>query len=503
MREPIRQDIFTMIDEVVEEFRVADPDGRGLRPYQVEFLTEKVAYFKHTSTFDEMGLGKTVQCIAADAVRRKMRPKRTNKTLVVAPLTGVIDQWVTEFNKWQPQLVVRRINPKKRYDLFAEEADVYIIHPEGLRLEKEILKELEWRHFIFDECHRVKNRRAKTTEAAKEVGKSAEFRTGASGTPEENRPDELWSIFEWMYPNKATRVEADLGHWTQKLLNSYWRFYDRFIDYYEDENGYDHVKGTKNEEELRKLFGPLYIRRLKSDVAKDLPPKQYTKIEVELPPKQRRPYDEMKGQLLAWVGEKQNQPLIANIAIAQMVRLQQFTLGYGEIVPKTITRKNGDVETVNELRLQEPSVKLDAMMDLLEDLGNAQAIVFSTSKQAINMAKIRLDNAKIPTSIITGDITDAIRRKHISDFQEGKTRVLVSTIRAGGVGMNLQNASNVIFLDRDWSPAKNMQAEDRSHRMGQKNPVNIYDIIAKKTIDQKKHTTIEKKWEWIRDTIGV
>jgi SNF2 family DNA or RNA helicase len=510
-------EVLDAIEQAITELEYKDPvagELYKLRPYQQEFLRTKAPHYDHIGTFDEMGVGKTIQLIALDHVRRLQvgdnygRSTGKNKTLVVAPLTGVIDQWVQAFHEWCPWLEVRRVDAKDaktRGAFLDKEADVYIIHPEGLRLEKDKLKKVKWLHMIFDEVHKIKNRQAKTTKAAKEVGLSARYRSCGTGTPMENQAHEAWSIFSmYLYPNKAEREKAGLTQWTKKLLNSYWRFYGRFVEYYEDpETGYHTITGVLNSDEFKRLFGPFYIRRLKSEVIKDLPPKQYTTIEVDLLPKQRRAYDEMKRELIAWVGEREDQPVVAAIAIAQMVRLQQFTLGYGSTEYVTLNKRDGTKERKLKVTLEEPSAKLDALLAILEDLGDAQAIVFSTSKQAVDMAARRLRKAEIPAAVITGDTMQSRRKRNLSDFQKGEVKVLCMTIRAGGVGMNLQHCSNVIFLDRDWSPAKNQQAEDRSHRLGQKNPVNIIDIVARKTIDQKKDRTIKKKWEWIKEMVGA
>jgi len=492
----------TMVDTISR--KLESVNGDVLRPYQAEFLYSKVTKYNHVATFDEMGIGKTIQCIATDLIRRE---QGNGPTLVVAPLTGVIDQWVQAYNEWAPHLTTRRINPKKRYLLFKEKADVYIIHPEGLRIMKDELKEQGWNHFIFDEVHRIKNRKTKTSKAAIEVGKTARFRTGATGTPIENRPDEMWHILKWLYPDKATRDVAGLGHWTKKLLNSYWRFYERYVEYWEDpETGYHEIKGTRNEQELRDLFGPFYIRRLKSEVMKDLPPKVYQTFNVDLLPKQRRAYDEMANQLLAWVGENEDQPISAPVVIAQLIRLQQFTLGYGEIDSQVKINVDGGVRTERietSFKLHEPSVKLDALMDILDDLGDKQCVVYTTSKQAVTLAARRFDKANIPCGVITGDVPQHHRTRILNEFKEGKTKVLIATIRSGGVGLNLQHCDTMVFLDRDWSPAKNQQAEDRLHRYGQEQSVHIIDIAARQTVDQKKDRTLQKKWSWIRDTIGA
>lgn len=500
-----------LAQEVVEKLN--STDGHVLRDYQREFITTVGVNFPHVATFDEMGIGKTVQAIAMDQLRREQAGKGQHKTLVIAPLSGVIDQWVEEFKRWT-DLRVKRINSKDAktrawFLMDMDKYDVFIIHPEGLRIEKDKIAKVNWLHVIFDEVHRIKNRKTKTAKAAVEVGKQAQYRTGCTGTPIENYPAEMWHILYWLYPTKKDRDAANIKHWTQKLLNSYWRFYNRFVEYYEDPDyGYHKITGTRNEEELRTLFGPLYVRRLKSEVQKDLPPKIRQTYEVDLPPKQRKAYNEMRDTLMAWVGVMGDQPVVAPVIIAQMVRLQQFTLGYGEIIGhkkfKIVDGKREEhLET--QFKLHEPSEKLDALMNILDDLGDQQCVVFTTSKQAVYLAKKRFENAKppIPVSVITGDVTDAKRTAEINRFKTGETQVFIATIRSGGVGLNLQNASTVVFLDRDWSPAKNQQAEDRCHRGGQTNPVHIIDIVARKTIDQKKDRKLQLKWSWISDTIGV
>lgn len=465
----------------------------NLRPYQIECL-EKFANQRHVLCGDEMGVGKTVEAIALDQLRRMQAGPGDHKTLVIAPLTGVIDSWVEHFEEWT-DLKVRRIDhrsAKHRARFLEVESDVYVIHPEGLRLEENRLIQVDWLHVIFDEVHRAKNRKTQTFKAAQHVGKKAQYRSGFTGTPVMNHPDELWAILNWLYPTKKDRDSAGFKHWYQKLLNSYWRFYERFIEYDEDPvYGYRTITGTKNEDELRSLIDPFYIRRLKRDVLSHLPPKQYQKYEVELHPKQRRAYNDMKKELIAWIGEQENQPLVASIAIAKLIRLQQFTLGHAQII-------NG------EMKLSDPSAKLDALMDILDDLGETQCVVFSTSKQAINLAEGRLVKAGYTTAKVTGDVGQTQRTGAIKRFQSGEAQVFLATIGAGGVGLNLQNANTVIFLDRDWSPANNLQAEDRVHRSGQEHDsVHIIDIIARDTVDQQKDRKLQQKWGWIKATVGA
>lgn len=482
-----------------------------LRQYQIKGVN-KFVDFPAAFFADEMGVGKTVQCIALDLVRRKQAGPGDWKTLVVCPLTGVVDQWVDEFKRFT-DLRVRRINPKKRDWLFNEDADVYVVHYDALRIMGvdglvKALPKGQWLHIILDEIHKIKNRKAKTSKEAVEVGKHFEYRSGASGTPMENRPDELFHIFKFFFPTMKSRKGVNMKLWFRKVLNSYWRFYERYVEYYEDDEGYHHIIGPRNVAELKELREPFWIRRLKDDPEVDLqlPPKQYQPYEVDLLPKQRKAYDGMKRNLIAWIGANENQPVNAPIVAVQLIRLQQFALAYGEIVPVKIRRrKTNKIEIVDKVKLTEPSSKLDCLCDILEDLGDTQCIVYSTSKQVMNMAQVRLeDRLSVTTGLITGDVTDIRRSAAIKRFQQGDTQVLCATIRSGGQGLNLQNANTVIFLDRDWVPGKNQQGEDRVHRSGQQHKsVHIIDIMARNTVDQRKDREIKRKWSWIKEVVGA
>lgn len=470
-----------------------------LRGYQQEALDKLLAY-PFVMNADEMGLGKTVTGIAIDVQRRN---GKRGRTLVVAPLTGVVDSWVEHYEQFT-DLKVKRINTKNAKarkasinDFVNSDYDVFVCHPEGLRIEAKTLSAVSWLHVIFDESHRIKNRKAKTHKAAIEVGKQAKFRTCLTGTPVMNRPDELWGQLRFLYPNKAARDSVKMKHHYQKLLNSYWRFYTRFLDYFEDpQYGYHIITGTRHEEELRDLIDPFYIRRLKRDVLKELPAKQYQQYYVDLYPKQRRAYDAMKRTLIAWIGQNEDKPVVASVVIAQLVRLQQFALAYGDVA----TKPDGSTS----VKLYNPSSKLDALLDIIDDAGDKKLVVFSTSKQMVNLAEARLASANYNVVKVTGDVKDALRTKAIREFRDGDAQVFLATIGAGGTGLNLQVADTAIFLDRDWSPANNLQAEDRIHRIGQESQsVHIIDIVARDTIDQHKDRTLQRKWAWIKATVGA
>lgn len=447
-----------------------------LFPFQQRNV-EKLKEQPNVLIADEMGLGKTIQAIALDTERRK-QDDIYYQTLVIAPLT-VLPNWRQHFEE-QTGLDVRMIDPKKRDELFAvKDADVYLIHYEAIRLMVDKLQKFPWLHIIADECHRIKNRKAQQTKALKKV--KSRYKTALSGTPVVNRPDEYWSVLNWLYPKDFT---------------SYWAHYNRFVDFqiiYPA--GYHKILGPKNTPMLHERIGSFYARNLKKDVLPELPDKFWTDITVQLEPKQQRAYDEMRKQMIAWVGQNEDQPLVAPVVIAQLVRLQQFAVAHATI-------ENGLT------RLSEPSSKLDALISILKDNPDEQFVIFSNFKQLVGLLEKRLlspkSNDKTNYSFvkITGDVTQRDRETAVEQFQAGKVRLFLGTPKAGGVGITLHSASKVVFLDRDWSPAVNSQAEDRLHRIGQKNAVQVIDIIAKNTVDLGRRAKLNLKASWLREILG-
>lgn len=451
---------------------------------------------------DDMGLGKTIEALERSRRLYKCNQVLTGQapTLIVAPLS-VLSSWhdhlLTYFGEYLEDYI-RVIDPKNR-QAFVKAAlegrhDYYICHWEALRLMPELQK-VKWFHIIADECHRMKNRKAQQTQALKRL--STKYKTALSGTPADNKPQDLWSTLNWL----------DRKEWS-----SYWKFYGRYIEYtIEYPGGYHKQTGVALLPELHQRLEPIYMRRRKQDVLKDLPDKYYTQVWVDLEPKQRRIYDQMRTEMLAWIGEHENEPIAAPVVLSKLTRLQQFACAYAEVEHYKVWEEYKDPETFevkarpfdkSKLVLTEPSSKLDAVMDLLEDNPDEQFVVFAQSKQLMYLLARRLIRKKIAYGLLTGDTPQANRGPMVEGFQRGQYRVFAGTIRAGGVGITLTMASKVVFLDRAWSPADNQQAEDRLHRIGQKNAVQVIDVMARDTIDLGRHQQIQQKWSWIKQLLG-
>jgi SNF2 family DNA or RNA helicase len=428
---------------------------------------------------NEMGTGKTYEAIARDQRIRASHPGAAlGPTLVVAPMVTVESVWQSHLRELT-DLPVFPVDPKARlvtmrhFTRAAERGGaVLIVHWEALRLMPQLTK-VRWLHIIADECHKMKNRRAAMTIALKKI--PTVWKTAMSGTPAVNRPDELWSVLNWLHPDVYT---------------SYWRFFQRYVATQEEYAGgrtFRKVIGPRNPEGLRKEIAPFSVRRLKADVVPDLPEKYRTEIRVTLTPTQRKAYNTMRDEMVAWIGQQEDaDALPAPVVIAQLTRLQQFACAYAEF------DKDGRV------KLAEPSSKLDACMEVLDEAGEESVVIFSRFKGLIDLLEVRLREAGITYGAFTGATDNTARMKIVRDFQAGELRVFAGTIGAGGVGLTLHRASTVVFLDRDWSPAANGQAEDRLHRIGQRNAVQVIDITARNTIEPSKMRTLETKKAWLK-----
>lgn len=431
-----------------------------------------------------MGLGKSIQAVTLDRLRREKNPNlvKRPKTLVITYIS-IFSSWVETF-EGETDLRVMALNPKDRIGfltaLFEDKADVFIVHWQVLRMLPQ-LAEIEWFHIIGDEAHALQNRKTQQTLAAKKL--NTYYKTGLSGTPAFDKPDDLWSILNWLYP---------------KYWSSFWRYYNEHVLFMEHD-GYRVVVGVNNVDKLQKEMSGFYIRRRKQDVLLDLPDKVYSERVVELDPKQRRAYQAMKKDMLAWVGERENEPVAAPAVIAQLTRMQQFSDAYGvleefklrektkhdaflpveiyetliedglikrfvepQIADGSVFVPQGTVMTRNaiRMRLSEPSTKLDAVMDIIGSTAE-QIVVFSQFSQVIELLRTRLDKAGIPNGIIVGGTPTDDRKSIIAKFQAGKLRVFAGTIAAGGIGITLTASSTVVFVDRSWSASLNIQAEDR------------------------------------------
>jgi SNF2 family DNA or RNA helicase len=495
----------------------------AVTPYkhQVECV-EKLAKVTLPSRLvaDDMGLGKTLEALLIDNELRAPRlypgltgsalPMYKRPTLIIAPKAVHYDAWVPAirdtFDCWDEEALDRNIeviDPKNRGKLVARLKGkdnwpcFVIVHYEALRLVPE-LRDVKWFHIIADEVHRAKNRKSQQTHFLKML--QTFYKTGLSGTPADDKPQDFWSVANWLYP---------------KEFSSYWKFINTFCTI--DNGGvgrggntFKKVTGVNREAMPRfhQQISSWYIRRTKDSVGIDLPEKYYTQYAVDLYPGQRKAYDQMKRDMIAWIGEHEETPLTAGVVVAQLVRLQQFALASVEFeqVYVQLEPAHGGGEARRgikpKVKLIDPSAKLDRLEELIDGNPNEPLVLFSQSRSMVDLAVARLRARGITAMPYTGTVSQPDRDRAVQLFQRGDVQVLAGTIHAGGEGITLHRASTVVFLDRAWNPTRNKQAEDRLHRIGQKNPVQVIDIIARDTVDMGRLQRIASKWEELLYLLG-
>jgi SNF2 family DNA or RNA helicase len=482
-----------------------------LYPYQLEDV-RKLARQKAGLNGSEMGTGKTHTAIALDeqwwhqsnrALRKSGSSARVPPTLVIAPL-NTFDSWREKYAMQAPHANVFAIDRKNR-EAFSKAVlkrnyDVYLCHWDAIRLMPELQK-VQFNTIIGDEIHHIANRRAQVTRALKKL--RTIHKLGLSGTATGDKPANLWSVLNWLYPT---------------YYSSYWNFVNRYVVFETQPQGFKKMIGVKNTHILLDEMRPWYVRHLKREqcctdhpkgVMHWLPDKTYDTIWVDLTPTQRRLYKQMKEHMVAWLGETEETPLAASVVVAQLTRLSQMAIATPEITPKWVRQHNKATDEwkdvlVEEVTLHMPSAKIDRVKEIVLDHPDKAFVVYSSSKKGCYLLKEELDKAHVTSEVMSGDTPDAQRKTLVARFRRREFRIFIGVISAGAEGIDgLQEVTDTaIFIDRDWSAYKNRQAEDRLHRGGQKDTVEIIDIMARDTVDLGRRQTVIAKWEWIKAILG-
>ena len=382
---------------------------------------------------DDMGLGKTLQTLAA----------LRGRCLVVCP-KSVVFNWASEIAKFRPGLraVVHERGPLPA----AADADVVLTTYARLRLDADVFAKEGWDAVVLDEAQAIKNQDSQTARAAFRL--NAVFRIALSGTPVENRLEELWSLSRFANPG---------------LLGELSTFRDRFA--VPIANGKDGAAAS-----LRARIRPFLLRRTKGEVLKELPPRTETRELVQLDDSERATYDAVlaatRKEVASMLGEGKN-----TLAILEaLLRLRQAACHQG-LLP-------GREETT--------SSKVERLVEILEELTaeGHKALVFSQWTSLLDRVEPHLERAGIRFTRLDGSTKD--REAVVREFQDDAgPPVLLLSLKAGGTGLNLTAADHVFLLDPWWNPAAEDQAADRAHRIGQTRPVLVHRLVAKDTVEEK------------------
>ena len=390
---------------------------------------------------DDMGLGKTVQAVAA--LRLLKLGGRIRSSLVVAP-ASVLDQWRREITKWAPELsaIIVRGSAEDRAWQWKAATDCTLTSYEVLRFDAGNLRTLRatpWDVVVLDEAQRIKNRND-TSEAVKNVPRRRSW--ALTGTPIENHEEDLASIMEF--------VDCD-GKTPPKR----------------------YLPGAA----LLKRHREVQLRRKKSDVLKDLPPKLETKLTIALRPEQWASYEKAEREGIVFL-----KSLGKEVGIGHML----------ELITRLKQICNADPRTGS-------SSKLDDIRDRLRELTaqGHKALIFSQYVNDISgVAAAAIYLREFNPLVLTGDTPLEERSSLLNRFKaRDEHKAIIISLRAGGLGLNLQEASYVFHLDRWWNPAVERQAEDRSHRLGQKVKVNVIKYSCVDTIEERIDRILEKKQE--------
>jgi superfamily II DNA or RNA helicase len=438
----------------VESYEPALPSTlqATLRPYQVDgfiWLARLAEWGVGACLADDMGLGKTVEALALILHRAAQGP-----TLVAAP-TSVCANWVSESQRFAPTLrpvrfgigdLGRRDEVLKALGPF----DLVICSYTLLQQEAETLKDVKFTTIVLDEAQAIKNAATKRSSAAMSL--DGGFRMICTGTPIENRLAELWNLFRFINPG---------------LLGSEERFRNRFVRPIEAE------KDSRASHILKALVQPFILRRTKSQVLEDLPPRTEMMRLVELGEEERALHESLRQRALERLeGMRQAPAGQAHIQVlAELMRLRRCCCNPRLVVPDCGLT----------------GAKLEAFAELVEELLENQhkALVFSQFVDHLTLLREHLDERKIRYQYLDGQTPPKVRQRRIDAFQNGEGDLFLISLRAGGLGLNLTAADYVIHMDPWWNPAVEDQASDRAHRIGQTRPVTIYRLVAADTIEEK------------------
>jgi len=426
--------------------------GRQLMPFQREGLKFLHAKDGRALIGDEMGLGKTIQALAYIHTRPDLRP-----ALVICPASLKLN-WAQEAAVACPELKTSLISGKTQGRL--PTADIHIINYDIVADRFNNIVESDIKLMILDEAHYLKNRKAKRTKAILGKGKKApglsrvEKIIALTGTPILNRPVEIYPVAKTLAPND---------------IPPFMTFAHKYCGAKHNGFGWD-FNGSSNTKELHDLLtSTIMIRRTKAEVLKDLPEKTRSVIPIEMSATAVHEYEQAKAHFLKWLATVDPEKVSAAQRAEVLVQFQTL---------KRLAARG----------------KWAATIDWLKDALNtgSKILVFAIHHDAVDSLMDAL-KSYIPVKIDGRDSQEA-RNAAVSRFQDDPAcRVFVGNIKAAGVGLTLTAASAVAFTELGWTPGEHIQAEDRAHRIGQKNAVNVYYLIAKDTIEEDIAALLDNK----------
>jgi len=449
-------------------FEVPEGLQGDLREYQKAGYTwlKTLSYYGFGGILaDDMGLGKTIQVITLLLSERA----EGQTSLVVAP-TSLLYNWENELNRFAPDLKVQVVSglPEKRKDLLKQDdIDVFITTYDMLKRDIEAYDAMEFNFIIADEAQNIKNPGTQAAKSIKEL--KARVRFALTGTPIENTLTELWSIFDFIMP----------GYLYSN--HKFGKLYETPIIKFND---------TAKASQLRKQIAPFVLRRVKKSVLLELPEKTETTLLAEFLPEQKKVY---QANLLEAIG-----------AFDDIIKTNSFDDNRMKILARlTRLRQICCHPSLFVESYDEGSGKLDLTLETIQlamDSGH-RVLLFSQFtgmlaiiQKALDAAEIKMPNGKpIEYFYLDGSVKAKERMDMTEKFNEGERDLFLISLKAGGAGLNLTGADVVIHYDPWWNPSVMDQASDRAHRYGQEKAVQVFNIVAKDSIEEKIMALQDKK----------
>ncbi len=442
------------------DYEVPEALSKTLRNYQktgYRWLKTMASYEFGGILADDMGLGKTLQIIALICDK-----KQEGQSIVICP-TSVVLNWKNEFEKFAPHISATAIqgNAETRKQLIGEsgQADVLLTSYELLKRDIDEYEEHRFCYIVADEAQYIKNHNTQNSKALKSL--QGKYKFALTGTPIENSLAELWSIFDFVMPG---------------YLFGYTKFKKQF------ETPIVKNRDTNIAQRLQKFVAPFIMRRLKKDVLTELPEKIETVIYSEMITEQKKIYNaHLAKAKMDFTNEVEaNGFAKSQIKILSILtRLRQICCHPGLFLEDY----NG------------ASGKLDLCLELIEDSSQSghRILLFSQFTTMLDKISEELDSKGIEHLMLTGSTQTPRRMQLVDEFNEGQVPVFLISLKAGGTGLNLTAADIVIHYDPWWNLSAQNQATDRAYRMGQKNNVQVFQLITKDSIEEKIQKLQERK----------
>ncbi|QZX49096.1 DEAD/DEAH box helicase [Mycoplasma sp. E35C] len=470
------KDIIELIDGVFnntfnKNIKINEPFNKILWPYQQEghkWLRTMQKFGFGAIMADDMGLGKTIQTISVISQYYQDNPKETKQSLIVAP-TSLLLNWANEFKKFAPNLNISIITGKgvnRKEIINSNDHLVEITTYSSFRRDKAFHVKKDYAFIVLDEAQSIKNASSILSKEIK--GLKGAYKIALTGTVIENRLSELWSIFDFVLPGFFGSISDFNMNYTSSIER-------------------DERMNQEAIDRLKKKIRPFILRRTKEKVLKDLPPKTQTDLLVELSDEHMNFYRQresiIKEQILEIIKSDGNSKKGLGILLAKLLNELRQICCSPRLIDPNVSCEN---------------IKFNAVMDIVNNAmkNNKKILLFSQYLGVIDQFKKELSAKGINYFVLTGDTPKEVRLQYVNEFNNlNKPAVFIASLKAGGVGLNLTGAEIVIHYDLWWNLALQNQATDRAHRIGQKNHVHVYRIIAANTIEERIVAIQERKKE--------